>query len=96
MHESTGKSITQHITNNIFCTSNNVTKLTEKGSYPKSVETNYSYCDYLVPDSTNGRGPMTFDPFPKVQLIKKYIIRFFFKRILKRATSNSGRKRLEL
>ncbi len=34
MHESMGKSIAQYISNNIFYTSNNVTKLTEKGSYP--------------------------------------------------------------
>ncbi len=74
MHESPGKSITQHITNNIFYTSNNVNKLTEKDSFPISVEINYSYCDYLVPIWRDGRGPMTFDPFPKVQVIKKYII----------------------
>ncbi len=71
MHESTGKSATQNITKNIFYTSNNVTKLIEKGSYPISVEINYSY---LVPNSSNGRGPMTFDPFAKVQVIKKCII----------------------
>ena len=77
MLESTGKSITQYSTN-IFYTSNNVTKLTKKASFlqlfPISTEINYSYCDYLVPIRSNGRGPMTFDPLPKVQVIKKYII----------------------
>ncbi len=42
--------------------------MTEKGSYPISVEIN---CDYLVPNWSNGQRPMTFDPFPKVQVIKK-------------------------
>ena len=48
--------------------------MTEKGGYPTSVEINYSYCDYRVPILSNGRGPMTFDPFPKVQVISKYIM----------------------
>ena len=51
-----------------------MTKFTEKGSYPISVEISYSYCDYLVPIRINGRGPTTFDPFPKVQVIKNYYI----------------------
>ncbi len=45
MHESTGQIYNLHITNNIFYTSNNETKLTEKGSYPISawsVEIKYS------------------------------------------------------
>ena len=44
-----------------------MTKLTEKDSYSISVEINYTYCDYLVPIWSN-------DTFPKVQVIKKYIV----------------------
>ena len=51
MHESTGKSITQYITNNIFYSSNNVAIMTEMGrlaiQYQLLPTINYSFCDYV-------------------------------------------------
>ncbi len=36
--------------------------------------TNYSFCDHMAPIWSNVKRPMTFDTFPKVQVVRKYII----------------------
>ena len=49
--------------------------MTEKGSYPISVDiNNYSYFNYMVSILKQWSSPTTFDPFPKVQVIREYII----------------------
>ncbi len=37
------------------------------------LEINYSYCDYLSSIWSNDQCPMTFDTYPKLQVIKKYM-----------------------
>ena len=75
MNESTGKSNSIHNKQYLLI----VAIMTEKGrqatQFQLLLAINYSFCDDIAPIWSNGQGPMTFDTFPKVQvLLKKYII----------------------
>ena len=82
MHESIGKSITQnnlHKRQNMTKITFNVAIMTQKGwqatQFQLLLAINYSFVtDYMAPIWSNGQGPRTFDTFPKVQVVRKYII----------------------
>ena len=71
IHESTGKSVTQCITNNTFGTFYNVAIMIVfmVVVYNKAIKV---IVIYMLPIWSNGRSPMTFDTFPKVQVIREY------------------------